>query len=257
MSPLRFLLLAVSALWFITGCEVNRVLTIKRDGSGQITEHFMASRDSFASDKPEDKGTFQMKMPRPTAETLAKDAAKLGEGITVKSFKALETKEMMGYDAVYEFADINKLHADAFLQEEGMKGPGAPAADDASRNFKFTKGAVSELIVPIKAKEKKENPPPPDKNADPKQREAFFEALKHLNLRMAVRVDGKIVETNSHFRQGDEVVLSEMNLAGMFADPKYAQVFKDAAAGKQDLKEPPKDAKYLKKEEADVKIRFK
>ncbi len=78
MSSLRSLLLAVSVLWFVTGCEVNRVLTVKRDGSGQISEHFMASRDSFMSDKPEEKGTFQMKMPRPTAETLAQGCGEVG-----------------------------------------------------------------------------------------------------------------------------------------------------------------------------------
>jgi hypothetical protein len=259
MFSLRSLLLALSALWFVTGCEVNRVLTVKRDGSGQISEHFMASRDSFMSDKPAEKGTFEMKMPRPTAESLAKDAAKLGEGIKVKEFKPLETKEMLGYDVVYEFADITKIHADAFLQQEGMQGPGAPpAADDATRNFKFTKGAVSELVVPIKPSDKeKGNTPAPGKGGDPQQRAAFFEAMKHLNLRMAVRVEGKIVETNSHFRQGDEVVLSELNMAGLSADPKYAKLLKDAADGKTELTEPPKDTKYAKKEEADVKIRFK
>jgi hypothetical protein len=253
---LRSLLLTLSALWFVTGCEVNRVLTVKRDGSGQIKEHFMASRDSFASDKPEEKGTFQMKMPRPTAESLAENAAKLGEGVKVKEFKALETKEMMGYDVVYEFPDVTKLHADTFLQQESMKGPGAAPADDASRNFKFTKGAVCELVVPIKKQEKGESPAP-GKGGDPQQRAAFFEAIKHLNLRMAVRVEGKIAETNSHFRQGDEIVLSELNLAGLSADPKYAKMLKDAAEGKTELNEPPKDTKYVKTEEADVKIRFK
>ncbi len=160
---------------------------------------------------------------------------------------------------MYEFPDITKIHADAFLQQDGMKGPGAPpSADDASRNFKFTKGAVCELVVPIKPSDKeKGNNPAPGKGGDPQQRAAFFEAMKHLNLRMAVRVEGTIVETNSHFRQGDEVVLSELNMEGLSADPKYAKLLKDAADGKTELTEPPKDGKYVKKEEADVKIRFK
>jgi hypothetical protein len=258
MSYLRSLL-ALVALWSVTGCEVNRVLTVKRDGSGQIKEHFMAPRDMFMSDKPAEQGKMTFGLPKPTAESVGQNAAKLGEGITVKEFKALETKDMLGYDAVYAFADVNKIHADAFLQQEGAKPPGAPpAADDATRNFKFTKGAVAELLVPLKGSKEKGNPPTPGKGGDPQQRAAFFEAIKHLNVRVAVRVEGKIVETNSKFQQGDEVVLSELNLQGMSADPKYAQLLKDAADGKADLKEPPADNKYVKKEEAEVvKIRFK
>jgi hypothetical protein len=260
MSHLRSLLLAVSALWFVTGCEVNRVLTVKRDGSGQITEHFMASRDTFMSEKPPEKGKMSLGLPKPTAESLAQSATKLGDGVKVKEFKPLETKEMIGYDAVYEFADINKIHADVFLMQEGMGGPGGPPAPgEASRNFKFTPGAVGELLVPIKAvQQAKGESPAPGKGGDPQQQAAFFEAMKHLKLRMAVRVEGKIVETNSHFHQGDEVVLSEINMEGMSADPKYAQILKDAAEGKTELKEPPADGKYVKKEQAEVvKIRFK
>lgn len=261
MSPLRTLLLAVCALWFVTGCEMNRVMTVKRDGSGQIAEHFMGPRDSFASDqppKPDEKTPPQFKMPRPTAELLAKNTGKLGEGVTVKTFKPIETKDSIGYDAVYEFADITKLHADAFLQQQqGMNPPGGVPVDNASRNFKFTKGAVAELIVPIKPYEPKGTSITPGNNSDPKQREGFFEAMKHMHLRTAIRVEGKIEETNAKFREGEEVVLSELNLKGMSADPKYADAFKKAAEGITEMKEPPVDEKYVKKEAGDVKIRFK
>lgn len=258
MFPLRSFFFAACALWLVTGCEMSRVLTLKRDGSGRITEHFMAPRDSFASDTPgEEKGPPQIKIPRPTAELLTKNLAKLGEGVTLKEFKSAETKDMLGYDAVYEFADINKLNADAFLQQQQGPAPGGQPVADPSRNFKFTKGAVSELIVPIKPPPPKGTSITPGKNGDPKQREAFFEAIKHLHLRNAIRVEGKIEQTNSKFREGEEVVLSELNMVGMAADPKYAEQFKKAAEGITEMKEPPSDEKYVKREEADVKIRFK
>lgn len=263
MAYLRSLL-ALAALWMISGCEINRVLIIKPDGSGQITDHYLASLDTFekekkAGEKPE-PGVLEIRQPRPTAESVGKAAAKFGEGIKVKSFKMIQTKEMLGYDAVYEFADVTKLHADAFLQQ--MEGPGqAVPPEGGSRNFQFTKGPVSELVIAMKEiqGDKKESPAeaaPP--NDDPKQREAFVEAIKHLHMRFAIRVVGKIEETNSHFRKDNEVVLSEMNMKGMAADPKYAQMFKDAASGKTDPKEPPEDERYIKHETVDaLKIRFK
>src|SRR4051812_30548398 len=112
MFILRSLLLALAALWAVTGCETNRVLTLKPDGSGQISEHYMAALDSFKKEpKPGDKPAegFDMSQPRPTAETVGKDAAKFGEGVKLTTFKAVQTKDMLGYDAVYDFTDVTKL----------------------------------------------------------------------------------------------------------------------------------------------------
>jgi hypothetical protein len=268
MFNLRSLLLALAVLWVASGCETNRVLTLKPDGSGQISEHYMASLDSFKKEpkpgaEPAPQQGLDMSQPRPTAETVGKAAAKFGEGVKLTSFKVLQTKDMLGYDAVYDFPDVNKLDAGVFMMHESKMGPpgGAPAGGEGVKRFHFTKGPVNELTIPIKeiqGEEEKKGPGAPKADDDPKQRAAFIEAIKHLHIRTAIRVVGKIEETNSHFRKDNEVVLSEMNLKGMSADPKYAQLFKDAASGKTSPQEPPEDEKYIKHEKADVvKIRFK
>jgi len=274
--PLSFLF-SLAILWLAAGCEIDRVLTIKPDGSGQIHERFLASRESYEARngeapekqpnaKDEKTGaatamTIDPHLKRPTAELSVKQAAAFGEGVEVISFKRIETPDMLGYEAVYEFSDVTKIHADAFLQGYGGAGASGekPAPDDTSRNFQFTKGEVNELRLPLKlARGKVENPGKSDEvTADPKQREGFAKAMEHINIRTAIRVRGKIDETNSHFRKDNEVVVSEMNLKGLAADPKYAQDFKDAEAGKTSPTQPPPDDRYIKNEDLDVlTIRF-
>jgi len=272
IPPLRPLIF-LAILWLSAGCEIDRVLTIKPDGSGQISERFLAARDSYldkaAAVAPDGNGgapgprALPVGLPLPTAEFIAKRAAEFGEGVELVSFKKIEDGDMMGYEAAFEFPDVTKIHADVFLQQSTGNGPdGKPLPPDAARNFQFTKGDVSELRIPLKfAQKKKEEIPTtalPSPDDDPKQREAMLNAIKHYDTRMAIRVQGKIEETNSHFREDNLVVVNEMNMKGLFADPKYAQEIKDVEAGKTQPAEPPKDDRYIKDESVDeLRIRFR
>jgi hypothetical protein len=254
MFPFLRLLCALALLWLAAGCEVDRVLTIKSDGSGQIHERFLAPKDTFV--KPGTAG-----LSRPTVEFVGKNAAEFGQGVEVVSFKKIETEEMLGYEAVYEFADVNMVRADKFLNRGDSDVPDEKDPKDPPQNFQFVKGAVNELSLPLEAAQKPKegaSPSPEQAKEDPQQRAAFIEALKHLNVRIAIRVEGKIEETNSHFRQDNEVVVWEMNLKGHAADPKHAEEWKDAAAGKTAATEPPADDRYIKHEDlAVLKIRFR
>jgi hypothetical protein len=217
----------------------------------------MGPLDSFKKEEKfgEPSATLDVSQPRPTAASVGKAAAKFGEGVKLTSYKPLQTKDMLGYDAVYEFPDVTKLSADYFLMHEETAGtPSDAPGAEGPRRFQFTKGPVNELTIPLQGGKagKDDKPGAPKADDDPKQREAFIEAIKHLQIRMAIRVVGKIEETNSHFRKDNEVVLSEINFKGMAADPKYAQAFKDAASGKTSPQEPPEDERYFKNEYVDA-----
>lgn len=268
MFPSIRALFFLACLLAMTGCELSRVLVIKPDGSGEIHEKLIGPREGFigekrAAAKEGEDQPMNVLVGRPSIATVQKNAAEFGEGVEVISYKKLETKDTLGYEAVYRFPDVTKIRSNRFVSQHGAPGEGDPEpdGDGVPVNFEFTKGPVSELRVPLKplrGESEKESAAPEAQVNDPKEREASIEAIKHLNLRFSIRVEGAIEKTNSHFRDGNEVVVSELNFKGMAADPKHAQAFADAAAGKISPDEPPPDERYFKDESVNVlTIRFR
>src|ERR1700761_201281 len=102
----RFLrvVLAMLVAIFGAGCELNRVLTIKPDGSGQIYERMVRPWSSAASEEKSDK-QFNFGFETSPAKFVEKQAEEFGEGVEVTSFKKIATEDLLGYEAVYSFHD--------------------------------------------------------------------------------------------------------------------------------------------------------
>ena len=294
--------LLVSVLVLATaGCiEEKNVLFVKADGSGTLTETTylspmlmqmaagMAKAAEGQPDAPPKKdGVNPMIADMISKEKLAKKAAKIGEGTTIKSAKQVKHADgRLGAEVVYAFTDVTKIGVSPEPDSlGGNKSPGgAPGADAKKEDekppfrFEFQKGSPAKLTVVVpKPKDKPaaapaEKPatqPAPDQPGGKEMAAAAQEMAKQFfkdfRLDLIVKVDGKITKTNAAkvSEAKDEVTLVSMNIGGLLSDEKAAAKFKDLQKLKDEaeLRKAMKDpdlSKYIYVEQGPrVEIEFK
>lgn len=274
MQRSGWILLSVLVVFLTTGCEMKRTLTIRPDGSGEIFERILFPRGAYldrsalAKNQDATSSSIPAGFSMPSAERIGKRAKDYGEGVRVIKYQEVGDKEMLGYEAVYAFPDVTKVNAEMVLQKSD--GPGDSKAGEATaappRRFQFVKGEVNELVVPMKSSEGtkpgEESPKDTMQNAlndKSLDRKAQLELMKHIEIRIAIRVEGSLESTTGRFREGNEVVLWQMDLKGFYTDPKYADLMKAWVEGKDEADEKtPEDERYFKNEPADeVHLRFR
>jgi hypothetical protein len=253
-ATLRALFVLAAATLF-TGCfQMEKIISVKPDGSGTITETVSMSKatvdqmkqmfegiakgfggDAKSADANPSKGFDLL-----DEKKLREEATKMGEGVTFVSAKKISDEKGEGYVATFAFTDINKLRID---QNPGDAMPnagglgGAPKADAKSEpiTFQFKKGSVAQLTI--------KNPTPAMKpKADAKKDAADDSAnaggeemamammqqmMKDMRLVVAVEVAGKIVKTDAENVSGNRATLAEMDFNKLLANPeKFKQLSK-------------------------------
>jgi hypothetical protein len=95
--------------------------------------------------------------------------------------------------------------------------------------------------------------------SSPEELEQMRTCMKGLRVKIAIVVDGEIIETNAEHRDGSTVTLMEMDFAGLLADEARFQKFATARPENMEAaKELMKGMPGVKVESADeVTIRFK
>ncbi|MGH2569406.1 MAG: hypothetical protein ACRDGA_13795, partial [Bacteroidota bacterium] len=108
------LALAAVSLIVLSGClQLQRVVTVKPDGSGTIRERVVLksqmaimmislAKQMKGEGKKKDEGIFD-------EGELREKASTMGEGVTYLSGKKLPQEEGEGYEVVYAFEEINKV----------------------------------------------------------------------------------------------------------------------------------------------------
>jgi hypothetical protein len=226
--------MAAGLMGVCAGCiESTTLVKVKKDGSGTITLHEFFSPEisgmmsgmgemvsSIATNMggAEKKPAEAMDMFKDGAE---KKAAKFGADVKMLSY-ASKTNQTgwKGYQAVYEFKDINKLTVSVGDMENGSPdSPGGHTESSGSSafRFKFTPGATASLAIE-EVKQKEEAPAKPEPAADGNTGTATADVsaaaedmgagmmqmmapmMKGMRLSMLVQVDGAITETNAKYK---------------------------------------------------------
>ncbi|MBU5636489.1 hypothetical protein KOM00_07040 [Geomonas sp. Red69] len=256
MKVFQRLIVAVM-LFLLTGCfQVSTVVRVNPDGSGTVEETMLLSKKVLAKLDEAMRGLgggagksnpFDVFQP----DALRKQAQAMGKGVTYHSGKSVETPEYKGYQATYNFRDINALK----LPHRKNSGFGAGGAGSEPGtpfvSFHFKKGATSTLTMvfaksqnsaivhaaPSPAQSEKvtvvaENPPevftPPLQTAsdvedapeiysppgqpDEKTRE-LVEMFMGMKFSLAVEVNGTILSTDATHRDGNRLTVFEMDMA--------------------------------------------
>lgn len=284
------LLSAVLTLLFLTGCmQLETLIKVKPDGSGTVEETLLINKTFLKNRRLPigetiESGTSKTQPKKRVEifdEAILKEKAEvMGKGVTYISGKKLTTEEAEGYQATYAFTDINNLK---ISQSPVGKAPDASAGatpqirfQEGFITFQFTKGPPAILTIKQpsseptdKPKTSVEEPPAADKPESQKDefdelltsmlQEIFKELLKGINIKMAVEVEGNIIETNAAYREDSRVTLMDIDFNQLLENQeKFKQFYESQHTSIEEIKKLMKDLPGIKVDlNEEVKIKFK
>ncbi|HPX62069.1 MAG TPA: hypothetical protein PLN25_09935 [Deltaproteobacteria bacterium] len=234
-------LFSLLLMCLLSGCfQVERTVVVKPDGSAMVEETFLMSKKALqamseafgekgSAKQPDDD--FGLEDPK----KLKAAASSMGEGVSFVRSEKISSEQFAGYKAFYSVADINKLT----LSSAPPKVNGKQEKADPSRaaRFVFTPGDTATLQIssprPPTAKKAAEKtvtdgklknsdsvakpeskPQPPAGGKDMEMLRQFFEGMRFA---LSVRVEGEIVETNATHREGETVVLADIDFGKLLS----------------------------------------
>ena len=258
---LRSLLIAAACTLFAGCFQIERVVNVKQDGSGTITETVIIPKaiiaqmkqmtDAFKSVGADGaQPATPVKSPGdPDEAKLKEQASKMGEGVTFQSAKKVSTATGEGFAAIFTFTDISKVKLD---QNPSDAVPSAgPGMDVKSKGppeiitFQFTKGKSSQLIVNMPAFKpaadagKKDKEPKADgfPGGEDMAMAMMKEMFKDMRMTLAIEINGKIVKTDADNVTGNRITLMDMDFNKLLANPeKFKALSKAEPKGLEEAK---------------------
>lgn len=215
-----FALAAVVAL--STGCiRATYTLNLKPDGSGTIHQTMAMTSMAMqqASMMAGESGSLI-----PSQEKLREAAEGMGKGVRFVSSAPYKESGFDGVTAIYAFDDIRTL---ALSMDKMMAGaidsPMADGASDAELKLAFARGPNATSLTLMM-------PPIPEPSAEdrakaeaaakqsgmpqemPPEAEAMMKKmLDGLLFEVALNIEGTIVSTNAPYKEGNKIVLLQLN----------------------------------------------
>jgi len=262
-------LTALCAAILLTACiDMTTVISVRRDGSGIITETtfldgsmeammkgMMAQFDDEGGEAQTDadeEGESPLKF-----DEYKEKAAKMGKGVSFKSAKEVENEEgSPGVQVVYAFKDIRELNIDAKpanpMGDEMAGAMGAESSDDEEKEnpitFDFVKGSTPKLIVHVPKDDEEETH---TKDDEDRGSEAGMQMAKQMFKGFRIRImvnllEGKISKTNASFvervKGKDTVTLFDLNFGEIMGNEKYMKELE----GMSKIKDPDKALAAMK-----------
>jgi hypothetical protein len=231
--PLRRLFfLILGAALLVAGCmDLSSTLTVRPDGSGTLTERFVVDADmarmmqGLAS--VDSMGTAQ----DPFSGARMRAEADSLPGLRLQSFTRIDDTTSRGYEATYRFENLNDVPFDPgpddLLSDEEMGPTGDGPLDLMSAmRFEFTPGAPATLTIHLPFDTAEVSPDATMPGATPDDEdppsEAEMEMMRAMmadaGFRIAVTIDGEIMETNATHRDGATITLLEMDFDTLARD---------------------------------------
>lgn len=221
MRYLRFFAVAAVAI-LSTGCiRATYTLNLKPDGSGTIHQT-MAMTSAAMQQAGMVMGASEGGSPIPTPDKLRAAAAQMGKGVRFVSSAPYKAGGFDGVTAIYAFDDIRTLALSMDkMMAAGLDNPMGEKAPDEAVKVSLVRGAnATDLTLTM--------PPLPTPDAAsraaadkaaagmpgsmPPEAEAMMkQLLKGLLFEVALNVEGTIVSTNAPFREGNKLLLLQLD----------------------------------------------
>ena len=249
-------LAAASALALSSCFQHETTITLKKDGSGTVVEEtrlgaqMLAMMSQFAAGFGGDDAEPQDPLKDMLSEEKAKKrATELGEGVTFEKIEPVTVGASKGARTTFRFADINKLRISTSDSMTQMATPGGlpaeakPAPAEKKPVVFIYKDGVLTIRPPLDA----EKPGAEDKQEaaqnldDPQAMEMMKQMFADMKVTIKLVAEPGIAETNASHRDGDSIILMEMDMNKLMANPdglkKLAEVDQeDPAAAMEALK---------------------
>ena len=221
------------------GCiDSETVVTVRRDGSGtvRVREYFSPQLTGMLQGIGGAMGGGGGEAPaagdaldRVVREAVEARARQMGPEVErVELTRGRNAAEWDGYEATFRFADVNRLSVAPPESSRGGDAGPAPAA----KGYRFAM-KDGQLSVRIPDEGRPDGAPPsgapPDVPAAPALADpmaaVMASMMRGLHVRIAVRVEGRIVETNAIQADAGEgtVVLLDLPVDRIFDKPELTQ----------------------------------
>lgn len=215
----------------LLGCvNVTSTLTVRPDGSGTVTERMMLPPQvtmmlqslQQMGDSTTKNGLFTEDEVRQRIESMP--------GLRLESVTMLSNEEGEGYEAVYAFENLNEANYDpapgGVLPEEAAESHRETPFDILSAvDLSFTPGSPATLTIRMPRNEDNSEVDddslsfgPSDDPSTSQETRMLRQMLKDSGVRLAVQVEGTIVETNATHRSGSAVTLFDVDFGTLMQD---------------------------------------
>ena len=225
MRKLSAMFLATVFMLTVSGClDITTKVTLRADGGGTIEETTLMSKEalkmlsSFAGDTT--GSAFNIY----SEEELIEKAASFGEGVKFVSAENVERNEMKGIKAVFSFDDISKVNVEGTADNDMGGTPKESDEEKETIKFSFRKGVPAKLEIfmpkpeeaPAETKEEKTEA---DSSAG-EFLEGFKSALSEIKMAVYLEIDGKIIDTDAEYRDGNKITLVKIEFNKIIEDPE-------------------------------------
>lgn len=235
---------ALAAGLLLSSClQVNTTISVNPDGSGTVEQKVLMKSEMMAmmaglSSMGQDSKDGSDQPAKPFSlfdrDQLAKDAAKMGAGVQLKSAEPIKNDFGEGYRAVYSFSDITKVQVN---QNPGDTLPSqmqSGNAESSSSNtpdyvrFAFRRGSPSVLTItfPTPPKEQSGSDKSADNSStDKKMTEQDLAMVTQFYQDMRITTDvvlnGNVVGSNASYRDGNRITLLDFQFNQLLANPDF------------------------------------
>ncbi len=229
---LKILILSACSALLFTGCfESTTLITVRKDGAGQILQRTFISQQAeglmaVAAMAQGQNGAANMPNINLTSNEFIQAAANMGEGVTfVKARKLKKESGEEGSEAMFAFKDINKLKVS--LTPDTTAGA-VPSAKEVSP-FQFTKGVNPTLSITIphdKIRRPNNSKTANDPTAKAMMQQMMKPLLAGMKISIFVEVSGQLTDSdatyisaspNSRFK--NRITMADVNMDNILAHP--------------------------------------
>jgi hypothetical protein len=235
MRVMRWALPALTILFF-TGCfQTVTLIRVNRDGSGTLEERFLLGNrfaDMLRSMSPSDEASdataagpepAQPGVPDPQmvdVEKLRARAAAMGYGVELETAEPLASESGAGYRAVFRFPDINLLELRFDPGESLAEASGEENTAPEPIRFRFTRGPTPglEILLPETGQEQQSPGTAAAGGPEDSTLHMLRQVYGDMKIRLALEVNGRIIESNAAYREGSTVTLLDLDFGRLMQD---------------------------------------
>lgn len=223
----------------LSGCmQVLQKVSVNRDGTGTMVETLKvpAMMAGFLQEMDDSEGAEQegsLSESLFPEEQFRESAKEMGEGVEFISREVKEFEgEMIGYEATYSIADINKFTLNPLTDEATMAKPstGTPVT------FILSQGTTSSTLTieqhfaieeeSITEEEEYEAPPGQGESseADAELDAQFAEMMKGMRMQVIIECGDEIEKTDAKWWSGNRIVLLDFDGEELYSHPEKLEM---------------------------------
>jgi hypothetical protein len=205
--------------------EHDVTLTIKKDGSGTISEVTQLSAEASAnlSRMPGGQNPFASLTDK---AKVTKRASQFGAGVTVQDIKSEDKGGQITSTVTFHFNDINQLKYSfgSSIQSlaEGMKSPGAPIPEQPATSYTYAGGTLT-IKMPKPNTESSQINAAAAANIPDQQLEAMKGIYKGMRMIFKIEVPEGISSTNAAYHDDKSITLSDIQMEKLLDDKNKAR----------------------------------